>query len=444
MIAYISTIILWNTLLKRNIGEAMGVGWLMTLLLSGNRCFDLFAASVQYAATQEAVFAALAFVFMSYVMAKTGLVGRMVDILNSLLGRIAGGAGYVSTLASALFGLISGSGSANAASVGAITIPWMISSNWPREIAAVVVAGNAGLGMALPPSSSMFILLGLAAVSAQVRAGLLYLALLTAGLWTLAYRLLLVGFFVRKFHIHALPAKAIKPFRETLKSGWPSFLIFLGILLPIGLSLGPVAEILKASPTFGLKAMDSISLIVWIPIIISWIALFEGRRFLPNTLSSWFDFLRSAARRYAVVGATLFFAFAAGEVMSRMGLAADLSVILQALEVAPVAMIALVGILVLLVCGPLTSTASIAAIGAVAFSALVGVGVAPSIAAATVLIFSSTEGASPPNAAPIFIAAGIANIDPAKTFWPLIFYYVIPIIFLGILIALGILPALIG
>ena len=181
LIAYVATIIVWNSVFKRNIGEAMGVALIVVLLFGGSKIPDLFVASVKFAATQETVYAAFAFVFMAYVMTKTGLIGRLVDILNSILGRIAGGAGYVATIASALMGLISGSGSGNAASVGAIAIPWMKNSNWPKDLSATVVAGNAGLGASLPPSSSMFILLAMPIVAAQVTIGQMYMALMTAG-----------------------------------------------------------------------------------------------------------------------------------------------------------------------------------------------------------------------------------------------------------------------
>jgi TRAP-type C4-dicarboxylate transport system permease large subunit len=443
LVAYIASIVVWNMAFKRNIGEAMGVGWLVVLAFAGSKAPELFWKSTVYAATQETVFAALAFVFMAYVMGKTGLVMRMVNILNSMLGRFAGGAGYISTLASALFGLVSGSGSGNAASVGTITIPWMIHSNWSRKLTSTMVAGNAGLGIALPPCSSMFILLGMAAVAEKVSTGSLYMALLTGGLWTLAYRLVLVKYFVHKYDIKPLPPEMLQPLATTLKEGWTSLLIFIGILLPVGLTIGPVSEILEATKSFGPKGLKAISIIVWIPVLISWIAIFEGRKYLPKTVGGWCTFMKDGAKKYVVVGATLFFAFAAGEVMTKIGLAKDLTILLRSLDASPWVMVTLVGLLVTLVGGPLTSTASIAAIGTVGFSALIQVGVPPATAAATLLIFSSTEGASPPNSAPIFIASGIADVNPVETFMPLIIYYVLPIVFLGALIALQILPTVV-
>ncbi|WP_040293530.1 TRAP transporter large permease subunit [Acetonema longum] len=443
LLAYIAAIIFWSSWLKRNIGEAMVVGWVVVLLFGGSQFFDLLMKSIVFAAMQETVYAALAFVFMAFVMSKTGLVNRLVDILNSTLGRVAGGAGYISTLASALMGLISGSGSGSAASVGAVTIPWMVNSNWPRQLSATMVAGNAGLGIALPPCSSMFLILGLGVVAEKVTIGSLYIALLTAGLWTLLYRLILVRWFVFKYNIQPLPPAMIKSFSQTFREGWTSLLIFVGIIVPVGLTIGPVADYLTAIKSFGPKGLKSISIIVWIPVLISWIAIFEGRKYLPKTASGLYELVQSSAKRYVVVGATLFAAFAAGDVMTRLGLAKDMMAILQAMNLSPLLMIILVGILVTLIGGPLTSTATVVAIGSVSFSALIYAGVDPAIAAAVILIFSSTEGASPPGAAPIFIACGIANVDPVKTFVPLIVYYVIPIVIIGVLIALGVLPTMV-
>jgi TRAP-type C4-dicarboxylate transport system permease large subunit len=442
LIAYILSIILWNAVLKRNIGEAMGIGWLVVLLFGGSQIDELFFKSIAFSARQETIFAALAFVFMAYVMGKTGLIARMVDILNSSLGKIPGGAGYINTIMSALFGMMSGSGSGCSASVGSVTIPWMVNSRWPKKTAAIITSGNAGLSSSLPPSSSMFILLGAAVVSTQVSTGDLYLALLTGGLWTLTYRLVLIRYFVFKYGVRAMPPEQIKPLSESLRNGWTSLLIFFGIIIPLTLTTGPVGNMLTQIKSFGSNGIKSISLIVWIPVLISWIAMLEGRKYLPRTLAGWHDFAKGAASKYVVVGATLFFAFAAGDVMTKLGLGKDLTALLKSLNAPPLLMVLLVGVLIALVGGPLSSTATIASIGAVGFSALVGVGVVPATAAAVVLIFASTEGASPPGAAPIYIACGIADVDPASTFVPLILYYVLPIIGLGALIAFGILPTL--
>ncbi|PWM24666.1 MAG: C4-dicarboxylate ABC transporter permease, partial [Oscillospiraceae bacterium] len=189
-IVYIAFVILWNVAVKRSIAEAMAIGLVIASAFSGpSVMLSVIWSSLIKAMQSDVMLAIMLFMFMSTIMAKTGIIGRLVNILNSLLGRIRGGPAYVSACASALFGMVSGSGAGNSATVGSITVPWMVQSGWPREVAATMNAGNAGLGIAIPPSSSMLLMLGFATVAEQVNAGNLYFALLCGGLWTLVYRL---------------------------------------------------------------------------------------------------------------------------------------------------------------------------------------------------------------------------------------------------------------
>ena len=59
-----------------------------------------------------------------------------MNVATRLAGRLKGGAAKVSVLASALFGSISGSASANVASTGAFTIPTMRRLGYPAPLAA--------------------------------------------------------------------------------------------------------------------------------------------------------------------------------------------------------------------------------------------------------------------------------------------------------------------
>ncbi|WP_429965884.1 hypothetical protein [Enterococcus sp. AZ072] len=61
-------------------------------------------------------------------------------------------------------------------------------------------------------------------------------------------------------------------------------------------------------------------------------------------------------------------------------------------------------------------------------------------AVVAILVFASTEGASPPASGSIFITAGLTDCRPEATFYPLIKYFVIPITLVGWLIAMGYLP----
>lgn len=440
LLLYIGLIIFWAIGLKRNIGEAMILGFFVTALFGGGDFLSLIRDGFIFGATHEVLFAAMSFVFMAYLVDWTGTIYRLINILNSMLGRLPGGAGYVDTIASALFGTISGSGSGNTAAVGSITIPWMLKSNWSKKLSATVVAGNAGMGISFPPNGSMFILLGSASIASVITEGQLFISLFVAGFYTLLYRLLLVWWFVKKNKIQKVDASEIQPFSVSIKNGWTSLLIFLGILIPVILTIGPVSEFLAAANRLGPDALDTISILIWVPVLIITIAALIGWKTLPLSIREWKAFTNKIAPQFSVIGAILLFAFAASEVLNNIGLGEQLGAIMESLAMPSWLIIAIVGLLILTVATPLTATATVTAIGLVSFNALTAAGVDPVVAAVAILVFASTEGASPPGAAPIFIASGIAGVDPVKTFVPLIFAYVLPIGIIGWLIAMGILP----
>ena len=150
--------------------------------------------------------------------------------------------------------------------------------------------------------------------------------------------------------------------------------------------------------------------------------------------------LGDAAPQFGVIGITIVAAFSASAVLAKLKLPQQLTAMLESLSAPSWLMAILVGIIIVIIAIPLTASATMASVGPVAVAALVGTGIAAPVAAAAVLVFASTEGASPPSGAPIYVASGIARIDPSKIFMPLLKYYCIPILGIGVLIALGLLP----
>ncbi|MDD7928291.1 TRAP transporter large permease subunit [Microbacterium sp. NM3R9] len=438
LIAYIGVIVVWSVVVKRGIGEAMIVGFVVVCAFGGPQFLEMVSVGLQAAFDQEIVFAALAFTFIGFLLASTGVIDRQVDILNSLLGRLRGGAGYVATVGSALFGAVAHSGSANAATMGSVAIPWMKRSNWPPHVAATVVAGNAGNGTVIPPSASFFILIGTATVAPFVVLDELLLAMFAAAGWCVLWRLIVIFVFVRRHKIGRVDAADILPFGRSFRSGWTSLLVFLGILIPVLVTLGPSGEAIGG--VIGADAMEAISLIVWMPVLLLIFAVVLGWRRLPRGGRAWYAFVAKTAPRYRDIGATLVFAFAGGAVLTELGLADQLSAVLNGLNASPVVMSIIVAVMVVLVAGPLSSTATIATIGGIGFSVLMVSGVDPILAACVVLVAASTEGASPPGASAIYIATGIAQVNPVKTFVPLVVWYVLPILAIAALIGPGWLP----
>jgi len=438
LLAYIGLIIVWVAVLKRTVGEALAIAFLVLCLFAGSDFWDLLIGSLAEAFNQPIVYSAMTFVFLGAIFLKTGLIDKQVEILNSVLGRLRGGAGYVSTIAAALFGAVSHGGSGNAAAIGAVTIPWMNRSNWPPHLSATVVAGNAGLGTVIPPSPSLLLLAGSAAVVPVIGLDQLILPGLVAALYMILYRLALVWLFVRRHKIQPVDASSLLSFATAWRRGWTSLLVFTGVAIPVLVTIGPLSGLL--TQYVGKASMKAIDIVVWIPALMAVAAIVLGWKSLPHSPSGWYRLFLGAGPRYASVGSTVVFAFAASAAMTNLGLAEQLNALLSGFSAPPIIMTIAVGILIILVAGPLPSAATVATVGGVSFSLLLSAGIPPAVAATTILIFSSTEGASPPGAPPIYIASGIAEINPVKTFAPLIFLYVIPMFALGVIIAMRWLP----
>lgn len=446
LLIYIAAILIINMVLKRKMAEAMMWSFLLILVINGlfggNNILTLAQGGIKAAAKQEVVYASMAFVFMAYMMETTGVIGRLVEILNALLGRLPGGSGYVSTIASALFGMVSGSGSGNASAVGSITIPWMKQSGWSVERSAAIVAGNAGLGMIFPPSSSMLLLLGMETIAAEVTSNSLYVGLMCAGMLVLAYRLAVVFFYARKDGMKAAAAQD-KAFSQVFQENKSSLIIFLGIIIPLLVQMGPTGNCIKATLNAHTeKSFSSISLVMWIPVLMSFFTIVEGWKHLPHSVQGWKEMIKKSAPKYSEVGCLLFFAFAAANVLSKIGLQDEFAAIFDSLgSYSPILVVVLIAVIATLMVGPFTGTAATTALGALVYAALRSIGLAPVACCVAFLFLMSNEGCIPPNSAPVYIASGISGLDePSRIFKNLLFHYALPVVLLSVLIMLGILP----
>lgn len=439
LLAYIALIIFWSVKVKRNMGEGMLLGFLVVCLFGGADFFSYLLTGFVGAIQNEVLFASFAFVLMSYLIKEFHILDGILLIFDALLGRLNGGPAFVNIGLSALLGMLSGSNSANTATSGSFTAQWMLDKGWRKELAAAFIAGNGGLGAGFPPSASMFIMLSFAEINSLITESQLYIGLFVSGIYQVIYRVFLVLYLMKKEDIRgtvAPPEKGV--FWKTIRGNWVNLLVFLGAIIPILVMTGPIKEWLLSKSMA--TALDSMSLLIWIPSMMIGIVLLLSRKQL---VSGKLDFPKLRAglfKQYKSIGGVLVFAFAASEIFNKLGLAEELVTIFQQLSLPKALMVLLVGCLVVLVAGPLSSTATLSSIGLVAFSALISVGVPALPATVAILVFASTEGASPPSSGSIFIASGLTGSPPEATFIPLIKYFVVPITILGWMIGMGFLP----
>lgn len=439
LLAYLAVIIGWTTIIKRSVGEAMILGFLTTLAFSGTQAISVGWASLYDALTDEIVYATMVFVFMGHLLDRGGVLDRLINLLNSLLGRYRGGPAYVSTLSSAGLGSIVHNQAAIAATVGSVTIPWMERTRMDRSTAATLVAGNAGMGITFPFSASMFVLVGSATVGPLLEVQELVGPLLIGGLWCLLHRLIVTVILVRKSGMAAVDPEHRLAVATAFRQGRATLLLFVAVAIPLILTSGAAAE--AAAAWTGVEDItDAVSIIFWIPVALTLVGILLGLSKLPRTTAGWWKLLESSAPRFGIVGITVLFAFAGANALATTGLPEQLTGLLGDLDLPLWALAVLVGLIVIAVAAPLSSTATMAAVGTVGVAALVAAGVPATTAAVAVLVFSSCEAAIPPGGAPLYVACGIADVDPFKTFGRLFLYYALPLLAIGVLIALGILP----
>ena len=435
--AYLAVILLWTTVIKRSVGEAMLIGFLVVLPFTGAAGqvgWDAFYDAI----TDEIVYATMAFVFMGYLLERTGVLDRLIDLLNCLIGGVKGGPAWVSTVASAGLGGVVHNQAAIAATVGSVTIPWMEKSRLDKPSAATLVAGNAGMGITFPFSASMFVLVGSSTVGPLLKVNDLVLPLLLGGLWCFLHRLIVTYVLIRKSDMAPLDAAHRTPVRRAFGQGWATMILFVVVAVPLILTSGAIASAL--TDWTGSDVAKSVSVIVWIPVVLILTGLILGRKRLPRGRKAYWDFLQQSAPRFGVVGVTVVFAFAGANALAATGLPKQMTALLNQFNLPLWLLAILIGLIVIAVAAPLSATATMAAVGTVGVATLVAAGVPASTAAVAVLVFSSCEAAVPPGGAPLYVACGIADVDPYKTFARLFVLYALPLLAIGVLIAVGVLP----
>ena len=118
------------------------------------------------------------FILAGNLMSVGGISERLVGFARSIIGGIRGGLACTCVLTCMVFASVSGSSVATTFAIGAILIPAMVESGYPRRFATSVQASSAELGVLIPPSIPL-ILYG---VATEVSIGQLFIAGIGPGL----------------------------------------------------------------------------------------------------------------------------------------------------------------------------------------------------------------------------------------------------------------------
>lgn len=97
------------------------------------------------------------FILSGDIMSHGGISDRLIKLADACVGWMRGGMAMVNIVASVFFGGISGSATADTASLGAILIPMMEKQGYDGDFSTAVTMSSSVEGMLIPPSHNMII-----------------------------------------------------------------------------------------------------------------------------------------------------------------------------------------------------------------------------------------------------------------------------------------------
>lgn len=166
------------------------------------------------------------FILMGEMFFHTGIAAKVFDVLDKLLGGIAGRLSYLTILGGTLFAALSGSSMANTALLGSTLLPEMVSRGYKRHVSMGPIIATGGLAILIPPSALGVLLASLA----RIDVGKLLLAGIIPALLLAGMYIAVVYFSVR---IDAVAAPQYK-IEARVSTGTMLWLIVTN-LLPMGI-----------------------------------------------------------------------------------------------------------------------------------------------------------------------------------------------------------------
>lgn len=96
------------------------------------------------------------FMLAGELMVRAGIMQRLVDFSNSIVGRLHGGMAHVAIVAGMMLAAVSGAAVASASALGSTLVP-ALRKNYDDGFSSAVVASAANLGAIIPPSNAMIV-----------------------------------------------------------------------------------------------------------------------------------------------------------------------------------------------------------------------------------------------------------------------------------------------
>jgi len=364
-------------------------------------CYSIYVGTAGIFGTPLGVATTILITYIVFgkLMQEAGAGKFFIDLALAATGWMRGGIAKATIFASCLFGMISGSPSAEVATVGSISIPMMIQSGYSARFAAAVeaVAGTGGQFMPPVMGAIAFIMAewlgipyGKIALAAAIPAVLYFFILFMA-----------IHFEAAKRGLEPIEKKDIPAVRTTIKQGW---FYFLPLLLLVYLLL------VKSYPPemAGLYALLTL-------VAVSFLSLDRKRHLTPKKI--WAALVDSSKTWIILCGVTATVGILIGSLeLSGLGIKFS-GFIVDVTRGSLLLTLIFVGFASFILGMGLDSIPAYITLAILAGPALVKLGVPPMVAHLYVIYWGLSSFITPPVCLAVYVACGISGSDFWETGW---------------------------
>lgn len=444
LIGLIAVICLVFLLFKRPIYEAMVVGFIYVILVSGQT--GIIWSSLKSSILNTTTIAICTFTLVGFIFEKIGIMDGVLDFTYALTGRLYGGAGWVTILCCAFMGALTGTVMASIAAVGVFTIPAMKKAGYRPEVAAATSISAGCFGPMIPPSTTIILSAAIyeELIGDAYNQGTYWTAVWMVAIWYILQRGVNLVFAAKRDKVTPIPKEELPSLKESFKRGWKALLIPVIIFIPFILYNSVPAIVTNRLTADGAKAFNS-CILLWIPMVTTAYCLLIGRdkvkKIFKENNNVVVDWGKDLAKQISPLAITIIFAQACATMLSKAGIGPVITEFIGGFGLSKFAMALIIVFFFMLLGTVLSGTAMISVIGRTAVAALVATGINPLVACAVLPSLAASSGLTPPMAAGMYACMGIAESGFKETAVEMIKYLVSQMI-VAILILCGILPLL--
>ncbi len=432
----LAIIVVWFMLMKRPVYEAVLISFLVLLTITGK--WGNVLSYIDDGLSTSLLYSMTAFVAMSIILTKTKIIDGCVAIILSLLGRIPGGAGYVSVIASSFMGALSGSGPGNVMATGALTIPAMKKTGFPPELAANIESNASYMGNMIPPSSNIVAALGAFTALyplSNMTTGQFWIVLWGISLWFILQRILMLFLFCKYYKVKAMPKEELPNLGQVLKEGWQGLLLPVIILLPFLLDYLFKDNFFTARlGAQGAKYLSS-SLLLFIPgisALFSCLISKDKKIVTPHGLATMFA---KGVKTIAPAVGVCIIGYMIGALFSDLNVAEDMKTFILSIHFNKFGLVSFICLITCFLGMVIPGSSLVVIFGPAFITTLASVGVNPVLAAAMLpCICGVMCGITPPLGLGMYAGMSLAESDFGKTFknnmWWVITQYIMEVIVL--------------